>query len=314
MDMVRTTRTIKKLATLGVVFAAALSIRCSSTPPLVPAGAQLEKLSGGEEFHFLEGPTWVGNALYFTDIAGNSIVRLGQGEMQRVNTSSNRSNGLFFDAARGNIIACVGGAGLVAILSLEGEFIDTLTSTFNGKPFNSPNDLIMDSQRGIYFTDPTWAKEYPQPHKGVYYITSQGDVRLLINDLDKPNGIILSPNQETLYVNDSHSPTILAFDVIGPGEISNRRVFASLDMEGIEGNISGADGMAIDSMGNLFVTFRRGVQVFSPSGQSIALIKTPETPTNCTFGGECMSILFVTAGTNLYSIKLNTIGMSYLIP
>jgi len=151
--------------------------------------------------------------------------------------------------------------------------------------FNSPNDLCIDKKGGIYFTDPTWSTEY-HPQNRVYYRTPEnGEVRMLIDDMSKPNGVLLSNNGEKLYINDSWSKVVRVYDITEDGTLTNKQDFATLQIPDSEQNNSGADGMATDTDGNLYVTTTVGVQIFDKNGTPTQTIQVPEKTTNCTFGG-----------------------------
>lgn len=279
-------------------------------------GQTLKKITTGN-YSFLEGVTWTKkNGLYFNDINGSPTSNLGHsvnrwkdGIENMLNNASHNANGMFFDRKRQLLVVCVNqaGSGYIATMTLDGKYKDTLVSTYNGKNFNMPNDLDVDKQGGVYFTDPTWNVQKPQPINGVYFYSSKKGISLLISDLKKPNGIILSPDEKTLYVDDWDGTDIWAYDVLTPGIIANKRSFAKLPAS--MGTNSGADGVAIDTQGNLYVTFKEGVRIFAPDGKTISTIPVPETPTNCTFGGDNMKTLYISAGKNIYAVELNTTGI-----
>jgi len=299
-----------------LIFCSFMNERIIEDTEIVPTGATVKKITTGN-YSFLEGVTWTGkNGLYFNDIngattgkLGHSVNRLKDGIETTLNNASRNANGMYFDNKRQLLIVCVNqaGAGYIATMSLDGKYKDTIVSKFNGKDFNMPNDLDVDKQGGIYFTDPTWNAVKPQPVNGVYYFSPKKGIILLIDNMKKPNGIILSPDEKTLYIGDWDGIDIWAYDVIAPGIISNKRSFAKLPAS--SGTNSGADGVAIDKKGNLYVTFKGGVRIFAPDGKTISTIPVPETTTNCTFGGPKMNTLYISAGKNIYSIELNTIGI-----
>ena len=215
------------------------------------------------------------------------------------------------------LLACEGGAGRITALDVDGKVVEIIASEYEGKRFNSPNDLVIDSKGGIYFTDPTWDPRPPQKQNGVYYRSKDGAILRLIDDMDKPNGILLSPDGSILYVDDSNSMLVRAYDVNtegvhAEGVLSNRRSFVSLRTKPGSGTAV-ADGMAMDVHGRLYITTDTGIQIFNRNGASITTIDVPEQPANCTFGGPDMNILYITAQTGLYAIRLNTVGLQYLL-
>ncbi len=280
---------------------------------IVPAGAEVTKLSR-DQFEFVEGPAWDNKGtVYFTDIPNNSIYRYNpvSGEFTRITDNSAGTNGLMFNRDN-NLLACEQETGALAEWDTDGNRLGTLVAEYNGIRFNRPNDLVVDKSNGIYFTDPSWSEERPQQIKGVYYLDADGNVTRLVEDMDKPNGIILSPDESVLYISDTDSFDVRAYPVIAPGKLGERMTFATLTHpDDYESHISGADGVAIDVHGNLYVTTRFGVQIFDPQGEFVDLIELPEAPTNCVFSGENLDTLFITARKNVYRIKLNTRGLIF---
>lgn len=269
-------------------------------------------LSSGKNYEFLEGPVWDGNnTLYFTDIVKRLIVKYNTSTKTFTTIASNTqsANGMMFNTDN-NLVVCEGNAGSVNERDVNGSILKTYTSSYEGKSFNSPNDLCLDSKGGIYFSDPTWSPPV-QPKNRVYYLDPSGNVMALIDDMERPNGVLLSQDGQTLFVNDSWSPEVRAYDVETDGSISNERVFASLEMPDGELIISGADGMALDKSGNLYVTSEVGIQVYNPQGTRIQKLLFPEQTSNCTFGGPDMNTLYVTARKNLYSIQLTEEGVRH---
>ena len=289
----------------------------STLNEIVPQDSKVVQLSEGMDFAFLEGPCWDGeNTLYFSDIPNNRIYRYTlEGAFSVFRENSNGANGLMFDRA-GRLVACEGKAGRVVALDEFGRVVEVLAAEYRGKPFNSPNDLVIDSRGGIYFTDPRFGDEsdMPQDKQAVYYRQPDGRIIRLIDDMIKPNGIILSPDEKLLYVVDTYDKFIRAYRVLQDGFLVDQRIFAELKLkEGAPDNRSGADGLAMDVNGDLFVTTSLGVQIYDANGNFVGIIRVPETPANCTFGGADMKTLFITARKNLYMIKLKVPGVLFPI-
>lgn len=267
---------------------------------LVATGAQPQLLS--DSFSFTEGPIAdaEGN-VYFTDIPANRIhIWTLSGELKTFRENTNATNGLFFDS-RWQLYGAEGGTGRITRMDASGH-AETVTEQFNGVPFNSPNDLWLDSEGGIYFTDPRYGDESnnPQPGYYVYYLApGEAQARLLIDDLVKPNGIIGTGDGSTLYVADHMGNQTFAYTITAPGQISNKRRIAA----------QGSDGMALDEHGNLYLTGGRNITVYSPDGEQLQSIIFPQAPANMTFGGSDRDVLFVTARTGLYSLQMTVKGM-----
>lgn len=264
--------------------------------PLVKEGAEFRKLADG--FKFTEGPALAPDGrIYFNDIPNEKthIYDPRDGTTSVFREASGRANGLFFTPA-GALIACEGGARRVTRTDHAGE-IKVLAESFDGKKLNSPNDVVPDGVGGFYFTDPRYGKgdDRELDVEAVYYIDRKGKITQVANDLTKPNGIILSPDEKTLYVADPGAETIWAYQVNGPGNISEKRKFAEV----------GSDGMTVDKLGNVYVTWT-DVIAFSPEGNEVLRITPPEKPANCLLVGET---LYVTARTGFYAIDLEVEGI-----
>ena len=281
--------------------------------PIVPVGAKVKKLST-VSYQFLEGPVWDGNGnLYFSDFDNNNVYP-GQNHnfirkyTPSTNTfsvfrsKSNKSNGLMFDAL-GRLIDCEGDSGRITALSDKGYVTEVLADSFGGKRLNSPNDLVIDADGGIYFTDPTWGTLF-QGLNGVYYRASNGTVTRIVSNMSKPNGIIISPDGSKLYIGDSESSTVRVYTITGPGIIS--AAYAKIVLKS-----SGPDGVAMDVKGDIYFATSIGIQIFKANGTFVQTISVPEGSSNCDFGGADMKTLFITAQTSLYSIDLNVEGQSY---
>jgi gluconolactonase len=298
---------------IAVVLSAALYSRAAepagkSIPGIGPVG---EVVKIHSDFQFTEGPAAdaEGN-VYFTDIPAERIYKVdAAGKLSVFLEPSGHANGLMFNAA-GNLVACQMD-GRLAEIDVATKKVQPLAEGFNGKRFNAPNDLVIDSAGGVYFTDPHFRAPEPLPQDklGVYYRATNGTVTRLIDDLAAPNGVILSPDEKTLYVIPSLQKEMMAYAVSGPGKLGEGRVFCTLQQPpDSTGRGSGGDGLTIDTKGNLYITSRLGLQVFNPEGKLLGIIELPEQPANVTFGGKDRKTLYVTARTSLYAVKMEATG------
>ena len=218
----------------------------------------------------------------------------------------------------GNLAACDLIHRSIIEMNPEGKVVGILADSFNGIPFGMPNDVIVDARGGIYFTDPVIAREgAAQPTKGIYCRDPRGKVSR-VADCDEnsfPNGLALSPDRNTLYLNDSWSTALWKFDVKSDGSLTNRRRFADLALSesrsSAEKKTTNADGMAVDSSGHLYVATDLGIQIFSPAGERLGVISFPTVPSNCKFGGGDLRTLYVTGGKRVYSIQTKQRGIGY---
>lgn len=281
------------------------ALQAESIPGIGPVG-KVEKVQGG--FSFTEGPAWDGNGnLYFTDIPENRIHKLSDGKITIFTDTSRHSNGLMFNA-KGELFACEMD-GTVVKYSSDGKKRTVLADKYNGKRFNAPNDLVLDQSGGLYFTDPMFRapKPWPQGKTCVYYVSAKGKVTRLIDDLPNPNGVIMSPDEKTLYVIPSSQKQMMAYPIKKPGVLGKGKVLCEVKQRR-EGGNGGGDGLSVDTKGNLYITTGLGVQVVSPKGEILGIIKFPEQPANCTFGGKDNDTLYATARKGLYKVKLKSKG------
>jgi gluconolactonase len=287
--------------------------------PIIPPDAKLEKLwSEGE---FTEGPAYgPGGCIYFSDI-GNRIMKFdpATGKTTEYRKPSGRANGLDFDP-QGRLVACeganTGGNRRVTVTEKDGS-VRVLADRWQGKRFNSPNDVTIDTRGRIYFTDPRYVGDEPREidTESVYRIDPDGKVSQIITDVQKPNGIILSPDMKTLYLADSNpkgNRHLLAYPLGADGTVDKKKLLYDF------GEDRGIDGMCVDTDGVIYGAAGQGktggVYLFSPEGKKLGFIPTPETPTNCVFGDKDRKTLYVTAGKSLYRIKLNRTGFAVYWP
>ena len=254
---------------------------------------------------FTEGPVWSPpNTLLFSDMrfdgSAGHIVSLNEtGQLQRLWSSPKVANGLMFDRG-GRLWSCLFGHGtLVSFSYVDGALLDERTEVpgYQGQRFLKTNDLVFDASGGLWFTDPLFGRKAgEQPVMGVYYRRPTGEISLVIEDLNRPNGIMLSPSEETLYVLPSSGSSGFAYDISAPGVVTNRRKFGEIP--------GGGDGMTVDVQGNVYLTSGRlrAVLVVDPAGEEIDRISLPGGPSNVCFGGPANRTLFVTAGDSVYAV------------
>lgn len=307
------TKQLALLLAIGLLAVAATLTFAADEPDAIPGigpAGKVVKLHG--DFKFTEGPAAdrEGN-VYFTDIPNQRIHKVDtQGKLSVVREKSNHANGLMLNA-KGEIVACEMD-GQVAAYSPDGKDRRVLADKYQGNRFNAPNDLVIDRQGGIYFTDPSFSAPQPLPQGKtcVYYLAPDGKVTRLVDKLPNPNGVILSPDEKTLYVIPSGQADMMSYPVESPGKIGDGKVFCTLKQpEGRKGG--GGDGLTVDTKGNLYITSALGLQVFDPAGKLLGIIKIPEQPANVTFGGPGLKTLYVTARTSLYTVPMQATGHQF---
>ena len=271
-----------------------------------PGAGKVSKVHGG--FQFTEGPTYDGKHLYFSDIPNDRIMRTDlKGNLETFMESCGHCNGMMFDG-NSKLIACRMDGELISIDTVS-KLVKSLLSKYQGNRFNACNDLVIDKTGGIYFTDPRYRAPdpWPQAKEAFYYRSNKGEVTRLGDDLAAPNGIILSPDEMTLYVVPSMQKQVYAYSVKSPGMIANKRVLYEIKQPAEKEN-SGGDGLSIDVQGNLYLTTDLGVQVVSAQGKLLGILSFPEQPANCSFGGREMKTLYATCRTGLYSVEMPIAG------
>ena len=261
---------------------------------------QLEKIAQG--FQFVEGPVWKeGVGLLFSDIYPSTIYRWSAGDstMSIYLKPSDSSNGLTFDHL-GNLILTQMQKRRIARQEPNGT-ITPLVSAYNGKRFNSPNDIVISSSGAIFFTDPDFNVPAGQTRelnfKGIFRLSPSGRLQVIDSTFDKPNGICFSPDERRLYVNESALHKIYVWDAVNDSTFTNKRLFYTIPQTGY------VDGMKVDPDGNVYCTGPGGVWVVSASGTYVTLIATPQTPSNCAWGDADRKTLYITAQTSVYRIR-----------
>ncbi|MBI3118172.1 MAG: SMP-30/gluconolactonase/LRE family protein [Candidatus Hydrogenedentes bacterium] len=256
-----------------------------------------------EGFQFTEGPVCLPDgALVFSDIPADRIYR---GDKTVFREPSGRSYGLTLDR-EGRLIAAEHGNRRVSRTEADGTIM-AVAEKFEGKRLNSPNDVVVRSDGAIFFTDPAYGLEggLKGPHSelgycGVYAVSPNGDVRLLVKDFNSPNGLAFSPDEKILYVGDSEAGHVRAFDVAADGSLTNSRILYT---------VATPDGLKVDVQGNLWVTAEDGIHVVSPGGKLEEVLKFPTQPANCAFGGADGKTLFVTGRDKVYKVAVSVAGI-----
>ena len=277
---------------------------------LVPQDAELERVAGG--FKFTEGPVWRDGYLLFSDIPNNRTVRWQESHegnsVSTYRTPSGNANGLTLDR-EGRLISCEHSARRVSRQEADGSYT-VLADSYHGTQLNSPNDVVVRSDGAIYFTDPPYGVEdlglEPDlDFRGVFMITTDGALHLLVDDFDRPNGLAFSPDEKTLYIDDSRRRHVRAFTVSADGALADSRLWTDMNSP----DAGSPDGMKVDRNGNVYCTGPGGVWVMNPAGHVLGRIIGDEQPANLAWGDDDWSTLYVTARTSLYRIRLNTTGI-----
>jgi gluconolactonase len=282
---------------------------------VVAAGTRIEFIKDG--FKGTEGPIALPDGGFvFTETQGNRITRIAEdGSTSLFLDNSNGSNGLAFNA-KGELVTVQVLKPQVGIVYPQGKE-KVLADKFEGLPFVRPNDIVLSVKTGdIYFTDSGLApgspkSEVPSAPPAVYRIKPSGELVRIANDIERPNGIQLSTDEKVLYVANTSGEYIFAYDVEADGSISGKRNFAKLDgyRKGDNGFYSsGADGLAVDAKGHLFVASNVGIQVFSATGEALGTIPLPKQPQNLAFAGKDKKYLYIVGRGAAYRIAVQTPG------
>lgn len=309
---------------------------------IIPEDAKPELVVDGKktkpELYFSEGPKWMNGKIYFSnmyfdqnfgaDPKKSSTVELDPGGSYRnITEGKMQTNGLY-PYKNGNLLVCDMMGHRVVEMTTKGEVVRVVADKYDGKFIDGPNDVVTDAKGGFYFTDPqfTLEPEKNQPGRAVYYVSSEGKVTRLTqpNEFAMPNGILLSPDGKTLYINNCYDDEtwypvksdkdnfIWAYDVNPDGTISNGRKFAKLFLtENVldrKGRSSSADGMAIDKKGNIYVATYYGVQIFNSKGEFIGMINLPSFPVSLCFGDNDMKTLYIVSYSKVFRIRTNMEG------
>lgn len=292
---------------------------------LIADNASIEILASG--FEWAEGPLWIAdqNALIFTDVPTNKIWKWTEKDSlslflepsgylgAELNKKEPGANGLALDN-HGNLILCQHGERRIAMMSspisvATPEFTP-LVSGYEGKKFNSPNDLVINKSGQVFFTDPPYGLDDWDPKEldfqGVYRLDTDGSLHLLLDSLSRPNGIALSPDQKTLYVaqSDPQKARYYAYVLDDGGEILSGRILLDATQSIGDGKPGLPDGLTVHSSGTLFASGPGGIWIINSEGQHLGTIQTGQGTSNCTFD-TAEQYLYMTADAYLMRIKVN---------
>jgi len=280
--------------------------------------SQLVRLTTGATWS--EGPVYFSadDSVVWSDIPNNRLLRWSERDGLSVwRSPANFENGHYLDLA-GRLLSCEHGRRCISRTE-EDNSVTILVDRYEGKRLNSPNDLVVKSDGSIWFTDPPYGilsdrEGYKaESELGDNYVfrldPETGDLTIVTNEIEEPNGLAFSPDESLLYVADTSAALrnegnhhIIQFDVVGGREVRNGRLFAEI-------NPGLADGFRLDMHGNIFTSALDGVHVYTPKGTRIGKIAVQEKVANLTFGGAGRNRLFITASTSLYAVTLNTRGI-----
>jgi gluconolactonase len=284
---------------------------------LIAGSAQPDELFS--DCRWAEGPVWFGdaNCLLWSDIPNDRILRwVPGGGVSVFRAPANHTNGHTRDC-EGRLVSCEHGARRVTRTEADGS-ITVLADAYAGRRLNSPNDVVVQSNGAVWFTDPTYGilsdyeghrAEPEQEARGVYRIDpTTGAVTRVVDDFVQPNGLAFSPDERQLYIGDSgrsHDDTVPAhvrvFDVRDDGTLDGGAVFAAIDA-GVP------DGMRVDTDGNLWSSAGDGIHVFDPAGMLLGKILIPQAVANLTFGGPKRNRLFICATRSVYALYVTATG------
>jgi gluconolactonase len=286
-------------------------------PVLRDAG--LSKLLDGDSVEtvadglvFTEGPLWLPDgSLLFQDMKADKTYKVApDGTLSVLRSDTHAANGQTFDA-EGRIVFCEQNGRRVSRMNPDGSNVETVVESWQGARLNSPNDIVARRDGLIYFTDPPYGvapADRSLHFQGVYALDSLAVPRLILDDLEKPNGLAFSPDESTLYVCDTARYHVRAFkiELSGAVVVGSGRVFCTLD----PGQPGGPDGMKVDTEGRVYVAVALGVWVLEPDGALLGILSLPQRPSNLAWGDLDGKTLFITAVDHVYKVRFKVAGVT----
>jgi gluconolactonase len=282
-------------------------LRDEGLSDLLPESARLERVAAG--FEFTEGPLWLPDgSLLFQDLQTERTHLLTpDGDCQILREQTGAANGQTFDADE-RIVFCEQNGRRVSRMRPDGTDVEVIVEEFEGKRLNSPNDIVARSDGLLYFTDPHYGAppDRPLTFQGVYVLNRAGQLRLIADDFEKPNGLAFAPDEKTLYVCDTGRYHVRKFTLQPDGLAvpGSGRVLAEMD----PGEAGGPDGMKVDRDGRLYIAVALGVWVFEPDGRLLGILATPKRPSNLAWCGPQADTLAITVVDEVYQISLAVTG------
>jgi gluconolactonase len=294
---------MKNLSVISLILCAIYVSGQELQTDLIAKKAKIEQAGSG--YTFTEGPAIAPDGrVYFTDQPNDRIYVWHEKKgIELWLEGTGRSNGMYFNS-RGRLVTCADEKNQIAYFD-DNKKLVPVHQGYDGKHLNAPNDLWISPQGGLYFTDPYYHRPWwPEGHteiqevRGVYYLSPDGSITRVVSDFKTPNGIIGTPDGKILYIADIQADVTWKYDIKPDGTLTNKTLFAP----------KGSDGMTIDNEGNVYLTSGK-VWVYNPKGELIEEIQFPEAPANVCFGGKYRDILFVTARTGVYTLRMNVKGV-----
>jgi len=307
---------IAAAAVLGSAIGTGLVARGSAQEPVddnpIFPERSIQQVASG--FIFTEGPAWDGERLIFSDIPGDGVHVIGaDGTVSALYAPSMMANGHTFDR-EGRLLNAEHASGAITRWTPEGGR-KVVVEAYRSKHLNSPNDVVVRSDGMILFTDPPYG--LGRPYQGVErkaeldfsgvfaFDEASGAMVLIDGELNRPNGLAFSPDETVLYVSDTATQKLWAYDIAADGTATNKRLFADLTLAGAEGSV---DGVRVDTEGRVYTTCPGGVCVLTPEGALIVRLETPKRATNIAWGGKDLSDLYITALSDVYRIRTRARG------
>lgn len=285
-------------------------------PGIVASDAVLTKVTSGMTFNTAGSPLYLDGYLYFTNNNFEApevsrTFRLSPSGKIDTLISDNGVMTTLWPSLHGTIYACEMLGHRVVELNKDGEILRVVAGEYQGKRIDGPNDIVIDKKGGLYFSDSQFiaGREKMQETPAVYYVKPDGAIIRVIDDIEFPNGMALSPDGATMYIANTPGEFLVAYDVSPDGTLENRRNFAAVELVHA-GEPGGADGMAVDLEGNIYVATTRGlgIQVFNHKGVHLGNITVPTPANNVSFGGDDHKTLYISAQDGIYSIPVEVEG------